>query len=227
MIKIYYHIYLIEGVDLIISEQLNLISKFIKEPYILNIGVSIPLENKLEYNFLINLLNTYEINYVIRNVENGGDEMTTLSILENDKDILNENDFILYIHTKGASKQYKYKTLNYYSWRHLMNYFNIEKYKLAIDTLQKLDFNTYGVLLDNYEGHIIYSGNFWWASGSYVKSINTSIYKRENRNFPQFYFLQSGINWKPFSPYNRKNENHYLIKFDRREYEIGNQKNII
>lgn len=224
MIKIYYHIYLVDGVDFIVLEQLNLIKKFIKKPYTLNIGISIPYKNWISYSSIKTILDKTISNYVIRNIEIGGDEMTTLSILENDRDVLSDDDFILYLHTKGASRQSDYTLPYHYTWRHLMNYFNIEKYKLAIDVLTNTDFNTYGVLLDRYENHTIYSGNFWWTNGKYIKSINTKIYKKEDRNFSQFYFIQSGLNWNPFSPYDRKNENHYKIKFTEEEYRLNKKK---
>jgi hypothetical protein len=41
MIRIYYHIYAIEGVESIINEQLTLIKKCINQPYSLTIGISV------------------------------------------------------------------------------------------------------------------------------------------------------------------------------------------
>jgi hypothetical protein len=224
MIHIFYHVFLIQGVDKIVKEQINLIQQFIKEPYSLNIGISIQTENSLDIQVLKNTLNIYNINYKIINTEIGGDEMVTLSVLEKDKSNFDDKDLILYIHTKGASRQNDNTLPHHHTWRQLMNYFNIENYKLAIDILNSDKFNTYGVLLDEYQNHIIYSGNFWWTTGKYIKTINTRIYEKTDRNFPQFYFLQSGIDWKPYSPYNRKKENHYHIKFDRSEYKFGEIK---
>lgn len=207
MVHIYYHIYAIDGVESIIDEQLNLIKKHFDFPYTLNVGISIAKENQSISHIL-------KMVYNVRDIRAMGNEFTTLDLIEEDKKKFDDSDYILYIHTKGASKQ---NLENVISWRHLMNYFNIEKVKNIFKLFDKTDYNTYGVLLGTAGKWKIYSGNFWWMKGDYIKTINIREVKK-NRFNAETNYIQNGIDWKPYSPYNREGENHYSIQFKREEY---------
>jgi hypothetical protein len=207
MVHIYYHIYAIDGVESIIDEQLNLIKKHFDFPYILNVGISIADDNtSIDY-----IINKFE---KIRDVRSKGNEFVTLDLIEKDKEKFGDSDYILYIHSKGASKQ---NLENVVSWRHLMNYFNIEKYKNIFKIFEKTDYNTYGVLLGKAGKWKLYSGNFWWAKASYLKTIKMEGV-RKNRFNAEVDYIQNGVDWKPYSSYNREGENHYSILFKREEY---------
>lgn len=207
MVHIYYHIYAIDGVESIIDEQLNLIKKHFDFPYILNVGISIANDNtSIDY-----IINKFE---KIRDVRSKGNEFVTLDLIEKDKQKFGDFDYILYLHTKGASKQ---DLENVVSWRHLMNYFNIEKYKNIFKIFEKTDYNTYGVLLGTAGKWKLYSGNFWWVKSSYLKTIKMDGVKK-NRFNAEVDYIQNGIDWKPYSSYNREGENHYSILFKREEY---------
>jgi hypothetical protein len=207
MVHIYYHIYAIDGVESIIDEQLDLIKKHFDFPYILNVGISIAEDNtSIDY-----IINKFE---KIRDVRCKGNEFVTLDLIEKDKQKFGDSDYILYIHTKGASKQ---NLENIVSWRHLMNYFNIEKYKNIFKIFEKTDYNTYGVLLGTAGKWKLYSGNFWWAKASYLKTIKMDGVRKSRIN-AEIRYIQNGIDWKPYSSYNREGENHYSILFKREEY---------
>lgn len=206
MVHIYYHIYAIDGVETIIDEQLNLIKNHFDFPYILNVGVSIANANQS----ITYILKKFEN---VRDVRAMGNEFVTLDLIEKDKEKFGDSDYILYIHTKGASKQSDNKYENIISWRHLMNYFNIEKVKNVFKLFEKTEFNTYGVM---FKGHF-YSGNFWWAKGDYLKTINLDGL-RLNKAAAETKYIQSGENWKPYSPYNDENNNDYATYFKREEY---------
>jgi hypothetical protein len=207
MVHIYYHIYAIDGVESIIDEQLSLIKKHFDFPYTLNVGISIADDNtSIDY-----IINKFE---KIRDVRSKGNEFVTLDLIEKDKEKFGDSDYILYIHTKGASKQ---NLENVVSWRHLMNYFNIEKYKNIFKIFEKTDYNTYGVLLGSAGKWKLYSGNFWWAKTSYLKTIKMDGV-RKNRFNAEVDYIQNGVDWKPYSSYNREGENHYSILFKREEY---------
>jgi hypothetical protein len=207
MVHIYYHTYAINGVEPIIDEQLSLIKKHFDFPYILNVGISIADDNTpIDY-----IINKFE---KIRDVRSKGNEFTTLDLIEKDKENFGDSDYILYIHTKGASKQ---DLENVVSWRHLMNYFNIEKVKNVFKLFEKTEFNTYGVLLGSAGKWKLYSGNFWWAKSSYLKTIKMDGVKK-NRFNAEVDYIQNGVDWKPYSSYNRQGENHYSILFKREEY---------
>jgi hypothetical protein len=51
----------------------------------------------------------------------------------------------------------------------------------------------------------------------YAKTIDISKTKK-NRWNAEINFISNGLNWKPYSPYNREDENHYDINFKREEY---------
>ena len=209
MVHIYYHIYAIEGVDAIVKEQLELIKANFDFPYKLNVGISIANDNIS----LINILSLFNISD-LKDVRARANEFVTLDLIEKDKEKFGDSDYILYLHTKGASKQ---NSENVITWRHLMNYFNIEKCKNVFKIFEKTSYNTYGVLLGTAGKWKLYSGNFWWAKASYLKTIEMDGVKR-NRFNAEVDYIQNGIDWKPYSSYNREGENHYLINFDETNY---------
>jgi len=106
-----------------------------------------------------------------------------------------ENKKILYIHTKGINLFTPYQK----DWFDILNYFHITNCNKCIDYLDSYDLigikdkNTVNVM----------SGNFWWATGKYIKSLphpnNTEQYsKYEGRyayehwivyNNPNIYYL--------------------------------------
>lgn len=207
MVHIYYHIYAIDGVESIVDEQINLMKTHFDFPYILNVGISIANDNE-SISYLFEKFDN------VRDVRAKGNEFVTLDILEKDVDKFGDSDYILYLHTKGASKQ---DNQNVISWRQLMNYFNIEKCKNIFKIFEKTSYNTYGVLLGNAGKWKLYSGNFWWAKASYLKTIQMDGVRR-NRFNAEVDYIQNGTDWKPYSPYNKEGENHYLIEFKRKEY---------
>ena len=207
MIHIYYHIYAIDGVESIIDEQLSLIKKHFDFPYTLNVGISIAADNtSIDY-----IINKFE---KIRDVRSKGNEFVTLDLIEKDKETFGDSDYILYIHTKGASKQ---DLENVISWRHLMNYFNIEKVKNVFKLFEKTDYNTYGVhyITSNNRPH--YSGNFWWMRSDYAKTINVENVDKSNRYMAELGYLCNGVNWKPYSAFD-PNLNLYLTQIKREQY---------
>ena len=209
MVHIYYHIYAIEGVDAIVKEQLELIKANFDFSYKLNVGISIANDN----TSLINILSLFNISD-LKDVRARANEFVTLDLIEKDKEKFGDSDYILYLHTKGASKQ---NSENVITWRHLMNYFNVEKCKNVFKIFEKTSYNTYGVLLGTAGKWKLYSGNFWWAKASYLKTIEMDGVKR-NRFNAEVDYIQNGIDWKPYSSYNREGENHYLINFNETNY---------
>ena len=211
MVHIYYHIYAIEGVEEIIDEQLSLIEKHFDFPYTLNVGISIANENVSTTSIL------EKIKPNLRDVRNKGNEWTTLDLIRNDTEKFGDSDYILYIHTKGASKQNDNRYENIISWRHLMNYFNIEKVKNVFKLFEETEFNTYGVhyITSNNRPH--YSGNFWWMRSDYAKTINVKNVDKSNRYMAELGYLRNGVNWKPYSAFD-PNLNLYLTEIKREEY---------
>jgi len=210
MVHVYYHIYAIEGVEDIIDEQLSLIKKYFDFPYILNVGISIANQNES----IENILKKFD---KVRDVRAKGHEFVTLDLIENDKQKFGNSDYILYIHTKGASR---IKNDNYncmVGWRCYMNYFNIEKINNVFKIFEKTDYNTFGCNFIDSNNRPHYSGNFWCAKAEYIKTLNLSDVNKTNRGNAELKYIQMGKDWKPYSVHNaNKNLYQYLIK--REEY---------
>jgi hypothetical protein len=112
-------------------------------------------------------------------------EKQTLILIENISK--NYDDArICYYHTKGVSslQVHPEMNLNYRdveSWRRLMEYFVIEKWR---DTVQKLeDHDNAGCLHATWKSPAFvmtyFSGNFWWSKTSYIRKL-PSMKDREN-----------------------------------------------
>jgi hypothetical protein len=186
MIRIYYHVYGVDDVEKIIDEQLTLLNK-IEEPFKLTVGLSVSDES---YNY-DNLLDKINPN-IIKYKEN---EFLTLNLIQQDN--IEDEDYVFYFHTKGASKV----NTNLYelesNWRKNLNYYLITKYVEVIKNLK--EHNTFGYQLEELDNGInIYSGNFWWATGKYIKSINTDNVDKTDRYNAELNFIQNGENWNPF-----------------------------
>jgi hypothetical protein len=84
-------------------------------------------------------------------------------------DIAKKSDkhfFGLYIHTKGTTAI----SITQHTWRQIMMYWLVDKYKICIDILSR-GFNTIGIFYSPYpKKH--YSGNFFWFDSEYLKKLN-------------------------------------------------------
>ena len=106
----------------------------------------------------------------------GTEKETLLSL----KDFCKENEDykVLYFHTKGATKD----ELCVQSWRLMMEYFVIDKWKECVKELDEYtcvgahlgtvgpSLYPDGSLIENDPIHT-YMGNFWWANASYINTI--------------------------------------------------------
>jgi hypothetical protein len=221
MVHVYYHIYAIEGVESIIDEQLSLIEKYFDFPYKLNVGISIADENISSKTIIEKFYGLNKPNYKIRDIRCKGNEFVTLDLIEEDKNIFGNSDYIFYFHTKGASK-INHSFYHYIlDWRNLLHFFNIEKVKNIFKIFEKTNFNTYGINLLNkiYNGlpTQMYGGNFWWAKADYIKTIDAKKPDKFIRVDAEINFIQNGNDWNPFNAFN-SNVNHYYEPFPKEKY---------
>ena len=108
----------------------------------------------------------------------GTEKETLLSL----KDFCKENPEykVLYFHTKGATKD----ELCVQSWRLMMEYFVIDKWKECVKQLD--EYTCAGIqmcrvgpsiypdgTIKEENPTIVYAGNFWWANASYVNTLRT------------------------------------------------------
>lgn len=151
-------------------------------------------------------------------------EIHTINFIKTFCNSVNEEIYILYIHTKGVRNVGNREVTK--SWRNMMEYFLIENFKECIDYLSIFDtlgnniINSYceeNVNINkNHTYH--YSGNFWWSKKSYIdkliyleldltdNSINTR-YRAENwilSKFPEAcvgILFQDETNTHPYHRY--------------------------
>lgn len=95
---------------------------------------------------------------------------------------------VLYLHTKGATKN----QLSVQSWRLMMEYFVIDRWKDCVDYLNNHtcvgchmgiigpSICSDGSLIPNDKTYC-YMGNFWWANASYINTIKSRYLESECR----------------------------------------------
>ena len=129
-------------------------------------------------------------------------------------DCLKEDFYVLYLHTKGITKE---KSLPVKDWVEYLIHFNMYRHKEIINLLKEC--NCVGVNLQ--EGPH-YSGNFWWSKSSHIINL-----KREIGNGyidPEFWVTSKKHDCKYASLY-LSNINHYRTRYPREEY-ISKENNI-
>ena len=100
------------------------------------------------------------------------EEYETPTLLHIKSSCENDGNDVLYwyVHTKGLRHFNTSKESYVIDWIKLMLYWNIIKWKLALDKLK--DYDTYGC---NELFAVFYSGNFWWAKSSHIKQLPNTI----------------------------------------------------
>lgn len=169
MNKIFFHVY-------VKKEWLSIYT------YIMNSIFSSDLINNAELHICVvgnfgqfNKSNTFRHkNMTVKNVSNSlkSNEWSTIKHLYT---LSNDDDNILYIHTKGVITN----NINTKHWREYLVYFNITKWIECVSLLMTYD--ACGVeLVHNTEKNIsltsipihysydFFAGNFWWATGKYL-----------------------------------------------------------
>lgn len=139
---------------------------------------------------------------IIKENSNWKEETETLISLS---DFCKDNpDYkILYLHTKGASKN----TLESQSWRLMMEYFVIDRWKECVNYLESYDcvgqswlilgdtIWSNGEITKNLDNIGHFPGNFWWANASYINKLNFKYLETEYRLDREFW-IGSGKNYR-------------------------------
>lgn len=81
------------------------------------------------------------------------------------RDYIKDEKYIFYIHSKGVT--HKNGSINH-DWRRVLNFYTINKWVLNVNLLRTYD--AVGCYLSLYPS-IHFSGNFWWATSKYVKTL--------------------------------------------------------
>jgi hypothetical protein len=209
-INVFYHIYLTDNVELIVEDQLNKLNSLKKKyniEFFININHNINTIKKYdELNTKLNNL-TNNITFCEHNIY----ELSTLNLLQ--KHAFENNDnYYLYIHTKGASRlklntensiDYSYYENNYSyknveNWRHIMEHFCVEQSDTCLKELETNDLVGCNYIPSgtmNVPTH--FSGNFWWSKSEYIKKLPSIENYISNKNYIDRFYAEFWVGFIP------------------------------
>jgi hypothetical protein len=98
-----------------------------------------------------------------------------------------EDGLYLYLHSKGVTKV---TNENIKDWRRCMEFFLIKNSKKCIDKLNE-GYDTVGTMKHPTAPYPHYSGNFWWASGRYLKKLFDEKQITNDYSGPEMYVLSN------------------------------------
>jgi hypothetical protein len=219
-IVIVYHAYLYGSnyMDMIISQFRLLFSSGLYHAcYKLYIGITVS-ENRNPEN------GVEKIKYFWRDSNNveivvhpeNNETRDTLKWIK-DYSKVNPNDYVLFFHTKGITKQNDATE----DWRKYMEYFVIENWK---DCIAKLDegYDCCGVLwnfhtMAGYRPH--FSGTFWWATTKYINTLNHTYLDSRSR-YDQEFWIGTNRSAKAFEFHNSRLNDKELLKLKKSHYTV-------
>ena len=216
-IHIFYHCYLVNNCISVIGEQMRLLKKtgLAKEACTINIS----LIGTREYCEFVRT--TYfhslgdNVNVFFESDFNMYEYPAIKKLWDMSNTVLSPSDLVFYFHTKGVTQPYNQAVGH---WRDLLNYFNIERYQDAIDSLNNAAYNTYGV--NWHKNH--YSGNFWWTYAGHIQNLTEPVFSDTLEARQQLEYWVSGYpNMNPYlKPYCafESGVNHYTDLFPRERY---------
>lgn len=205
MIHVFFHIATIGPYQNIIDELLIDSSDLIDKSSTFNACI-VGSGNVKINNSKINII------HLSNNIKNY--EYPTLQLLHSTAQTT--DGYFCYFHTKGASNN----TPNVCAWRSFLSNFNLKNYNNLINHLQH-GYDTAGVdIRTNPTTH--YSGNFWWANSSYIKTL--PIPKAQKfKSFSERYWAEFWLcsnNGKFFDNYNTNNFPFYKQLFTYNPYTL-------
>ena len=168
------------------------------------------------------LFNVPENTFIKRNYNWNEETETLISLRDFCKD--NPDYKVLYFHMKGVTKQ----NLNGESWRLMMEYFVIDKWKECVELLNEYDVvgsnlkvlgpTTWSDGSQSYEkvGIKHFSGNFWWANASYINTLKDD-FLNSNFRLDREFWIGSG-NGKMKSLYQSEDYEPYQHFYSEKDY---------
>lgn len=222
-LKLFYHVCLFgHGWEQILKEQLRSIQKSglcdkLDEIYLVLFGDKNTSTSKNDIKDILNTTldvpsKTFIITYDSERIYHATyREYATLTSLFDDA-TKSKNTYYLYIHSKGISYPIDHPVKrNVDSWRQYMTYFLIDEYEAALRLLETCD--AVGVNLTTTEtdgsGSVPrhFSGNYWWAKGSYLKALcDPWGLPRKDVREPEFWI---GSGTGELKSLHQSNVNHY------------------
>ena len=121
---------------------------------------------------------------------------------------MHNNDVVLYIHNKGATKKGK-DALGMDELTDIIESELIDNHQHYIDVLNDGIYSTAGILCGvPFWSDTFYAGNIFCVTGRYLKELPPTDYPYINSYCAESMFLQRG-NWKPYSRVYKVNHNLY------------------
>jgi len=163
--------------------------------------------------------NKNKIKIVIHPI-NDGEKQTMILLQEIIKSY--PNAYVLYYHTKGITSLLNHvndvsgvKYENIESWRHVLEYFDIELWQDCIKALDEVDicgalYVSNGTPFNNF-----FSGNFWWGNSSYLKTL-PDMKPRDNRMGCELWVGENPHTWINF--WGSSGGNMYQEYFNPKDY---------
>jgi hypothetical protein len=215
-IKIFYSLALKSSWKEILDDQIN---KLIKSDL---------LQNVSQWNIGVNLATNAEefvdfyssrgldLNILYITPENPY-EIWVYNTFMNDAKNSTEPYNLLYLHSKGVNGNPFAR-----SWRDYMEYFCIENWRECVSGLGD-EYDTCGVDFygPNDHGNYHYSGNFWWATSDYIKTLDGqthAAYVQKYGRFSEEQFICSNVNAR------HKNWHTAHVNFYHNEYPSQNYR---
>lgn len=182
-----------------------------------------------DFNQISLNLNIPKIEVIKANDDISKCEFPTLEKIWND--CQNEDITVLYLHTKGVTKNGQQTIID---WTNYLSYFNINKWQDRINHLKSFDCS--GVNLNGSKEDINehpstwgygkaplhYSGNFWWSNSSHIKKLPNPINWLPDNNYQQWRVMAEMWLCQIDGKYNSawsSNVNHYLENYPKELYE--------
>jgi len=150
--------------------------------------VSLVKFRSLELQKYMNSFSDLEIknNYRL-SIGKKGDELDTLKYLHSDIVTHNLDGNVLYLHGKGSvhTSYFAHKKMDREQWRLEMIEFVIQKWQTCIQSLKTKPHTGINFTGDHY------SGNFWWATGEHIKTLQCPIEYVKSNKFSECKLKQS------------------------------------
>jgi hypothetical protein len=212
-LAIFYHIFQCNLGAFIYQQQVHRLytSGLIQEASHIHFGVN---GNRELFNVPEKTIVTYN--------QNHREETDTLISL---RDFCKENPEykVLYFHTKGVSKE----SMNAESWRLMMEYFVIDKWKECVKYLETYDAvgsnlkvlgpTTWSDGKQSWEkaGTQHFVGNFWWANASYINTLDDKFLRSDFRLDREFWIGSGGGKMKSlYQPEDYEPYKHFYKEVD-------------
>ena len=129
---------------------------------------------------------------------------------------------VLYYHTKGITSllnhiddvgDVEYKNIE--SWRHVLEYFDIELWQDCIKALDEVDVCGALYVSKGSPWNYFFSGNFWWANSKYLNTL-PDMKLRDNRMGCELWIGQGSHSWINF--WDSQGGSMYKEYFDPKDY---------